>query len=103
MFCIYLGNESPFVFEMGSGKMDDSYWDEILQKSHSGGSTLGIGPNGEQGRNQMLRGSHLASLSSGDTKSQKSDSSDGKSRAMSHISSADSGFSRYLYLYLCAT
>jgi len=85
-------NEDPFVFDLASGKMDDSYWDEILQKSKSSSGGGGDARDKKRAQTQMS--------SASETKSQLSDSSTGidnttgKSRALSQISSADSGFSR---------
>jgi hypothetical protein len=81
-----LGNEDPFVFDLASGKMDDSYWDEILQKSGSASEVK----DREKEQNHMM-------LSKPESKSKQSDnniSDSNKSRALSQISSADSGFSR---------
>lgn len=78
------GNEESFVFGNASGKMDDTYWDEILRK---GSSSLAEKEKSDE---------HPISLSSSEAKSQLSDglSDMNKSRALSQISSADSGFSR---------
>lgn len=84
MCLLGLDDEDQFVFKLASGKMDDSYWDEMLQKSNSEGMKE------KKALNQTL-------MPKSETKSQQSDRSIGdsnKSRALSQISSADSGFSR---------
>lgn len=81
-----LDNEDQFV---ENGKMDDSYWDEILRKSSNESSG---------GGNKMQEQKPVSMSTYSETKSQQSDSSlrdANKSRgALSQISSADSGFSR---------
>lgn len=85
-------DNDQFVFDLPSGKMDDSYWDEILKKSRNASSSE-VG-----GRDRQPENSQMSMSTSSETKSQQSDNSSfgdvNKSRALSQISSADSGFSR---------